>query len=79
MFLLCGYKADIGEEYPDVLIIGLYKSLVEAEHAQEINCGKLKKLPSSCWQGWNGITTWIKSIDIGTLDYSIDIRSPVLY
>ena len=74
LFLLCGYYPSY-ENMPPVKIIGIFNSYEEAKEIQKEKCGCRIKLNDKCWQGDNGLITWIFKTKMGILDKAIDIRA----
>ena len=73
LFLLCGYYPSYKDLAP-VKIIGIFNSYEEAKEIQKDKCGCRIKLNDKCWQGDNGLITWIFKTKMGLLDKAIDIR-----
>ena len=73
LFLLCGYYPSY-ENMPPVKIIGIFNSYEEAKEIQKEKCGCRIKLNNKCWQGDNGLITWIFKTKMGILETAIDIR-----
>jgi hypothetical protein len=73
LFLLCGYYPSYKDLAP-VKIIGIFNSYEEAKEIQKDKCGCRIKLNDKCWQGDNGLITWIFKTKIGILETAIDIR-----
>ena len=73
LFLLCGYYPSY-EDLPPVKIIGIFNSYEEAKEIQKDKCGCRIKLNDKCWQGDNGLITWIFKTKMGLLDKAIDTR-----
>ena len=73
LFLLCGNYPSY-EDLPPVKIIGIFNSYEEAKEIQKEKCGCRIKLNDKCWQGDNGLITWIFKTKMGLLDKAIDTR-----
>ena len=76
MYLLCAYKTNTYDNYPKVVIIGIYETIEKASEYQEKLCGKISKIGNS-WNGRNYLCSWVfhaKTDENGTLEKAIDTR-----
>lgn len=71
MYLLCGYYQTFNTA--QVKILGIFETLEEAKINQLNKFGRIGKR-YNCWEGKNGIITWIYQADYGFFEKALDIK-----
>ena len=71
MYILCGYYQTLYTA--EVKILGIFETLEDAKENQLNKFGRIRKW-NNCWEGKNGIITWIYHADYGIFEKALDIK-----
>ena len=71
MYILCGYYQTLNTA--QVKIFGIFETLEDAKMNQLNKFGRIGRW-NNCWEGKNGIVTWIYQADYGIFEKALDIK-----